>query len=151
MSRNYRTANAILLGRRKRGQRLQLDGRETEHSEPLGSYAETTFRRGNHYIDSTPSIGSLTPTKIGDVIDLCPSPTHGFVEVIDCTVSSDFSGENGGECAFPCVSIHSTENTRFQRSRRKPRFTRTSEQPSNGNSRSVSTAADGSIMESRLK
>ncbi len=71
------------------------------------------------------------------------------MEVIDCTVDSDSNGEDGG-CAFPWVPIPSTENTRLQRSRRKPRFTRNLERPSNGQSRSMSEAADGSITESRL-
>ncbi len=133
---------------------LQLDGRsgieEVGDSERLDSHTERMFRRDKRRIGSTPSIGSsLAPTQVeDDVIDLCPSPTHAVVEVIDCSVDSDSNGEDGG-CAFPCMSIPSTKRTRLQRSRRRSPFARNLERHSHGQSREMSEAG-GSIRESRL-
>ncbi len=154
MSGHYRAATAVPSGRpKRRRQRLQLDGRsrieEVEDNQMLGSHTEPTFRRVKQCISSTSSIGSLTPTKVEDVVDLCRSPTHAVVEVIDCSIDSDSNGDEEAGCAFPCVSIPNTERTRLQCSRRKTPFTRNLERHSHGQSRALSEAG-GSIRESRL-
>ncbi len=153
MSGHCWTATAVPSGRLKRRQMPQLDGRSgTEKvgdSERLDSHTERMFRRGKRRIGSTPSIGnSLARTQAeDDVIDLCPSPTHAVLDVIDCSVDSDSNGEEGG-CAFPCMSIPSTKRTRLQRSRRRSPFTRNLERRPHGQSREMSDAG-GSIRESR--